>query len=147
MVRNPILKNLSIARNWNTGNTISYNFKPGGFVSSTGESPLGLAFAEPSGIICLPGLGCCPWNRTSSAKPHKNRNSSGSNSTMLYPDTVAFADSFSMACLVPLISRFIGTASSASACKITGQVSSKHGCNFDETKGDWIPSRKGFHCK
>jgi len=33
-------------------------------------------------------------------------------------------------------SEFVGTESSPSACKITGQESSKHGRNFEETTGD-----------
>lgn len=60
---------------------------------------------------------------------------------MLYPD-IKLLDIFSTDS-----SRLAGTASNATACKITGQASSKHECSFDETNGDWIPSRNGFHCK
>lgn len=43
-------------------------------------------------------------------------------------------------------SEFTGTASSASACSTTGQDSSKHDRNFEETIGECNPSSNRFHC-
>lgn len=148
IVRNPALKKLSVERNRNIGNAISCNFKPSEFISFIGESPPKFTFTEPNAIGCLTGARCCPWNTSSKAKPHRNLYSSHSNSTMLYPDIRLLLEIFSSEILeYPFPSWFTGTASSATACKITGQASSKQGSNFDETRGDWIPSRNGFHCK
>ena len=65
---------------------------------------------------------------------------------MLYPDKKLFSDALLIDELA-IPSRFTGSASSAMACKITGQDSSSEDCNFDITRGDSIPSRNGFHCK
>lgn len=147
IVRNPMLKNLSVERNWNTGSTISYDFNVRGFVSSTWPSLPNLALAESSGTKGLWRTGFCPSNRTSRAKPQRNRNSSGFSWTMLYPEMKVFSDVFSVVWEDRFNSKCKGTASSATAWKITGQAASKHGCNFAETRGDWMPSRNGFHCK
>lgn len=148
MVRNPPLENFSVERNWKTSNRISFNFKPEGFPSLVGKSRPWLALKEASLITCLPTVASFLRNRLRRENPHKNRKSSRFNSTMLYSDEelLFWMSSFEASGQsFPFI--FTGTASSASACKITGQDSSKHGCNFEEAIGEWSPSRNRFHCK
>lgn len=146
MVSDPAPKNLSVKSNWNIGSTISYNFKPEGFTSLLGEVPPFSALTKASCIIGLQRIGCCDWNRPRREKPHRNLKSSLFNSTMLYWYVVILCFwVFSTEASFP--SELTGTASSASACKITGQDSSKHGRNFEETIGDCSPSRNRFHCK
>ena len=149
MVSNPAPKNLSLERSWNIGSTISYNFKPEGFTSSIGKFPPCLALTKASCKIGLQEIGCCDWNRPRREKPHRNLKSSLFNSTMLcwHVETLFFWVFSAEALGQSFPSGLTGTASSASACKITGQDSSKHGRNFEETIGEWSPSRNRFHCK
>lgn len=145
MVRKLSLKNLPVERNWNTGNTISYNFKAE-FVSSARESPAYLDLTEATCIIVLSSLSR-PWNRTSRANPQTKWYSFGSSWTILYPENKSPFDADSFSSEGPWTPLSTGTASRATACKITGHASSRHCCNFAETRDDWIPSRNGFHCR
>lgn len=143
-VRNPEVKNLLVDINWNIEKKMLYNFEDEELESSTEISLLNLDFIQHTCIICSLRVTSCSWNRTRSKKPHRNSKSFNCNSTMLYPEVGIFfdlsvgEDSFTL--------EFAGTASNTSACRITGQASSRHGCNSTETTDDWIPSRNGFHC-
>lgn len=148
-VKQSLSKKLSVERNWNIGSTISYNFKPGVFTSPLGELPPCFTLKKANCIIDLYRIGCCDWNRPRRENPHKNLKSSNFNWTMLYWHLAALCLSVSLteALVESFPPEFTGTESSASACKITGQDSSKHGRNFEETTGDCSPSRNRFHCK
>lgn len=142
-LRYPELKKLLVDINWKIEKKIFFKLEEE-LESSAEIILLKLDFIRQTGIICSLGVTSCSWNRTSSKKPHRKLKSSIRNSTMLCPEVGIFSvlsvggDS--------IRSEFAGTASNTSACRITGQASSRHGCNSAETADDWIPSRNGSHC-
>lgn len=142
-LRYPQLKKLLVDINWNIEKKILFKLEEE-LESSTEISLLKLDFIRQTGILFSLGVISCSWNRTSSKKPHRKLKSSICNSTMLRPEVGIFSvlsvggDSIK--------SEFAGTASNTSACRITGQATSRHGCNSAETTDDWIPSRNGSHC-
>ena len=142
-LRYPELKKLLVDINWKTEEKIFFKLEEE-LESSAKTLLLKLDFIWQTGIILSLGVTSCSWNRISSRKPHKKLKSSIWNSTMLCPDVWIFSilsvggDSIK--------SEFAGTASNTSACRITGQASSRHGCSSADTTDDWIPSRNGSHC-
>lgn len=138
ILRKPLEKNLPAERDWKTGNAISYNFRPWNEDSLMLESPLDLILAELKGITCILEAGCIPWNKTSTAKPHRNWKSSASSVTMRCVDIKDLSENSSTLW-------FTGIASRTKACRMTGHASSRQGCSLLDTVCGRISS-KNEHC-